>query len=187
MKKFFKVFAVLAAFVAVSFNANAQQFSTAPHAIIYIDSIRYMVVNSDTKSYKLVEYTKEDTLNWSNYIVIERKPDTLLTITPSVLEFPNSFIKKDYEVNETLTPSYYLKQSANARAIALASAVVGGVGAGLSTKFTKEGDYSFSIAIGVIGSITATVAEIFSIYYEHKAGDTMSKIKFTGNGISVSF
>lgn len=91
----------------------------------------------------------------------------------------------DYMLQLDRGPSYYMKTAAEARTAALLGAVGGCLGVCLDEKLF--GDSNFGIALGITGGVIAVVTGIISIVYDHKAADAMSKIKVTGNGVTISF
>lgn len=96
------------------------------------------------------------------------------------IQIPDTFAQQG------LTPSFYMKKAAEARTI---SAAVG-IGGGLLTlgvsKLAPE-DIMLPVSIGIITGIATTVSYIVGLVYDNKAADAASKVKFVGNGVSISF
>lgn len=113
------------------------------------------------------------------------KQDTIKTFSVDSMQVPQ------FIVEQGLTPSFYMESAFKARLVSLASIVIG-CGAEYALSYTNSYNISLfndnaSIAIGVITGGVALISWIYSVSCDYKAAKAMSSIKFTGNGVSVSF
>ena len=122
----------------------------------------------------------------SGYYFPTEEKDTIKMVSIMVdsLQIPQSFI------DEGLTPSHYMKCAANSRLVSLLSAAAGGAIIYYITDINKNKAVPNTDAViitGVMSGLASLTAYIFALSYDYKASKAMSNIKFTGNGVSISF
>lgn len=107
------------------------------------------------------------------------QPSVVYTVQLDSIEVPSTFM-------EGQTPSYFMKQAAQARTISAVAGIGGGLLALGASQLCSE-DITFAVSIGIVAGVTAAASYIVSLVYDNKAADAASKVKFVGNGVSISF